>query len=160
MLTVSSPSPLQRAAQILRQVGAGLGGARDLEQADGAVGALDAELPVGEFEIGGRGLQQMAGDAQPLLDDDVRGVQHDDAGEPQRAAGMRAAADRDAVGVAGHEPHAVERHAEPFGDSCAKLVSCPWPCDTVPTTTSISPLPSGLTVISARSRGAPVAVST
>ena len=44
--------------------------------------------------------------------------------------------------------------------SCAKLVSCPWPCDTVPTTTSIMPLPSGFTVISARSRGAPVAVST
>ena len=28
--------------------------------------------------------------------------------------------------------------------SCAKLVSCPWPCDTVPTTTSISPPPSRL----------------
>ena len=55
----------------------------------------------------------------------VRGVQHDDAGEPQRAAGMRAAADRDAVGVAGHEAHAVDRHAEPFGDELreAGLVS-------------------------------------
>ena len=60
MLTVSSPSPRERAAQIFGQVGAGLGGARHLEQADGAVGALDAELPVGEFEIGGRRLQQMA----------------------------------------------------------------------------------------------------
>ncbi len=34
----------------------------------------------------------------------------------QRAPGMRAAADRDPVGVAGDEAHAVERHAEPFGD--------------------------------------------
>ena len=42
--------------------------------------------------------------------------------------------------------------------SCAKLVSWPWPFDTVPTT--ISTMPSGNTVISARSRGAPVAVST
>ena len=42
--------------------------------------------------------------------------------------------------------------------SWAKLVSCPWPCDTVPIATSTAP--SGITVISAFSRGAPVAVST
>src|SRR5436853_5018056 len=28
---------------------------------------------------------------------------------------MRAAADRHPVGVAGHQPHAIEWHAEPFG---------------------------------------------
>ena len=38
--------------------------------------------------------------------------------------------------------------------SCAKLVSWPCPADSVPSTTSIRP--SGRTVISARSRGAPV----
>ena len=43
--------------------------------------------------------------------------------------------------------------------SCAKLVSWPWPLDTVPTTTSTMPV-AGSTVTSARSRGAPVAVST
>ena len=42
--------------------------------------------------------------------------------------------------------------------SWAKLVSWPWPLETVPITTST--LPSGCTVISARSRGTPVAVST
>ena len=42
--------------------------------------------------------------------------------------------------------------------SWAKLVSCPWPLETVPMTTSTTP--SGCTVISARSRGTPVAVST
>ena len=44
----------------------------------------------------------------------------------------------------------------------AKLVSWPWPCDTVPITTSTVPPtgPSGRTVTSAFSRGAPVAVST
>ena len=41
--------------------------------------------------------------------------------------------------------------------NCAKLVSWPCPCDTVPITTSTKP--SGATVTSARSRGAPVAVS-
>jgi hypothetical protein len=39
----------------------------------------------------------------------------------------------------------------------AKLVSCPWPEDRVPITTSMTP--SGRTVICARSRGAPVAIS-
>ena len=34
----------------------------------------------------------------------------------ERPARMRAAADRDPRGVAGDEPDAVERHAEPFGD--------------------------------------------
>ena len=38
--------------------------------------------------------------------------------------------------------------------SWGKLVSCPWPADSVPRTTSMRP--SGRTVISARSRGSPV----
>src|SRR5712675_2380388 len=107
---------LQWAAQILRQIGPLQPSARDLEDPDGAVGALDLEPPAGERDVLDRRLQHMAGDAQPLLDDLVRGVEHDDAAEPQRPAGMRAAADRDAVGVAGDQLDAVDRHAEPFGD--------------------------------------------
>ncbi len=42
--------------------------------------------------------------------------------------------------------------------NCAKLVSWPWPCETTPITSST--MPSGCTVISAFSRGTPVAVST
>ena len=42
--------------------------------------------------------------------------------------------------------------------SWAKVVSWPWPCDTVPIATSTTP--EGFTTISAFSRGAPVAVST
>ncbi len=38
--------------------------------------------------------------------------------------------------------------------SCAKLVACPWPDESVPSTTSIDP--SGRTVMCARSRGNPV----
>ncbi len=41
--------------------------------------------------------------------------------------------------------------------SCAKLVSWPCPLDSVPMTTSMRP--SGITVISARSRGAPLVTS-
>jgi hypothetical protein len=41
---------------------------------------------------------------------------------------------------------------------CAKLVSCPWPADIVPSTSSTTP--DGSIVISARSRGAPVFNST
>src|SRR5690242_20555440 len=72
----------------------------------------------------------MAGDLQPLLDDLVRGVEHDDAAEPERAAGMRAAADRNAIGVARHELHRIYRHAEPFGDQLrkARLVALPLGC--------------------------------
>ena len=36
--------------------------------------------------------------------------------KPQRAAGMRAAAPYHPVGIAGHQAHAVVRHAQPFGD--------------------------------------------
>src|SRR5204863_7706576 len=69
----------------------------------------------GEGDVLDRRFQHMAGDAQSLLDDLVRGVEHDDAAEPQRPAGMRAAANRDAVRVAGDELDAVDRYAEPFG---------------------------------------------
>ena len=42
--------------------------------------------------------------------------------------------------------------------TCAKLVSWPWPLGCVPITTSTRP--AGFTVISARSRGAPIEDST
>src|SRR5438552_18935173 len=72
----------------------------------------------------------MASYLQPLLDDLVRRVEHDDAAEAERAAGMRAATDRDAIGVARHELHRVDRHPEPFGDQLrkARLVALPLGC--------------------------------
>src|SRR5205814_1670368 len=82
------------------------------------------ELAIRKRDVLDRRFENMARDLQPLLDDLVRGVEHDDAAEPERPAGMRAAADRDALGVAGHEPDAVDRHAEPLGDQLceARLV--------------------------------------
>ena len=80
-------------AQLIGEVAALDRGAGHREDPDRAVGALHAELAAGELEIGRRGLQHMAGDAQPLFDDLGRRVQHDDAAEPQSAPGMRPAAD-------------------------------------------------------------------
>ena len=78
--------------------------------------------------------------------------------EPHAAAGMGAAAERHAVGVAGDDAHALDRHAEPFGDELreARLVALALRDDADHDSTK----PSGSTVISARSRGTPVAVST
>ena len=69
----------------------------------------------------------MRGDLLALLDDGVGGLAHDDAGEPHRAGGMRAAAFLDDVGVAFDDVHVVERHAKPFGDALREggLVALP-----------------------------------
>ena len=89
----------------------------------------------------------------------VRRVEDDDADEPHAAARMRAAADLHDVGVAGDDVARCSIGTPSHSvTSCAKLVSWPWPFETVPTTTSTRP--SACTVISARSRGTPVAVST
>ena len=53
----------ERAAQVFRQVGALECCARDLEQADRMIGALDGEAAVLELDIGGGGFQQLLGDA-------------------------------------------------------------------------------------------------
>ena len=45
-----------------------------------------------------------------------RRVADGEAGDAHRAAGMRAAAGADAVGVVGDEIDALERHAEPFAE--------------------------------------------
>src|SRR5204862_2222957 len=95
-----------------------------------AAGPLPLEAPLGTADLLARRFQHMARDLQPLLDDLVRRVEHDDAAETERAAGMRAAADRDAIGVARHELHRVDRHPEPFGDQLrkARLVALPLGC--------------------------------
>src|ERR1700719_5278527 len=62
----------------------------------------------------------MLGDAQALLDDAVGGFLDDDGAEPHAAAGVGAAADGDAIGIAGDEAHAVDRHAKPFDDQLGK----------------------------------------
>ena len=116
---------VKRPLQILRQIVALGRRARHFENPDGVVGALHGEAAVLELDIGGGGFEQMLGDAHAFFDDAVGGFLDDDGAEPHAAAGMRAAADRDPVGVAGDEAHALDRHAEPFGDELreARLVA-------------------------------------
>ena len=126
-----------------------------LEYADGAVGTLHGESAAGEFDVVLGRFEHVGSDPLALGDDRVRRLADDDAGEPHRAAGMRSAAHRHDVGIA-LDADARNRAARPANrvTSCAKLVSWPCPLDSVPITTSTRP--SGATVTSAHSRGAPV----
>ena len=68
--------PLERPAQVLGRVGV-RGGGRDLEEADGAIGAAHPELPARELEIGHRGLQAPRREPRALLHDLVGRLRHD-----------------------------------------------------------------------------------
>src|SRR5215469_13993078 len=56
----------------------------------------------------------MGRDFLALLDNGVGGFAHDDAGEPHRSSGMRAATLFDDVGIVFKYAYVVERHAEPL----------------------------------------------
>src|SRR5215831_2038523 len=58
----------------------------------------------------------MLGNARTLLDDVVGRFFDHQRAKPHATAGMGAAADGDAVGIAGDHVHGLERYAEPFGD--------------------------------------------
>ena len=85
--------------------------------------------------------------------------QQHDAAEPHAAARVGAAADLDDVGVAGDEPHLVDRHAEPFVEQLreARLVALAVRDGA---DDDIDLAFRHARSISARSRGMPVAVST
>ena len=92
------------------------GGRGDLEQIDGAVGALHGESATRELDVRLRGLEERRSDAPALLDDLIRGFRHDDGAESHRPAGRRPAADRHQIRVAGDELHAPMLDAKPLGD--------------------------------------------
>ena len=100
---------------------------RDVENPDRAVGAFDGEAAAGKGDVVLGGFQHVGGDLLALLDDQVGGVAHDDAGEPHRARRVRAAAFLDDVGVALVDIDVVERHAEPLRHALRKrgLVALP-----------------------------------
>ena len=75
---------------------------------------LTVKRPAAKADVVLGGFQHVGGDFLALLDDGVGSIAHDDAGEPHRAGGMRAAAFLDDVGVAFVDIDVVERHAEPF----------------------------------------------
>ena len=116
-----------------------------------------ANTPLRKLDIGRARLEDMRGDLLAFLDDHVRGFADGEAGDAHRAAGMRAAAGADAVGVVRDEIDALERHAEPFADQLreAGLVALA----AVHRAEHQLDAACGLTVTSARSRGAPPAPS-
>ena len=87
---------------------------RQRQQADAAVGAGDGEAAVGKDDVGFGGFELLGGELAALGDDAERGLMDRRRGQPDRAAGMRAAAHRQAVAVVGDEAHLVGRHAQPF----------------------------------------------
>src|SRR6516162_5041646 len=106
----------ERPAQFVGQIVAPQSFGSDLEDAERPLGSLYPETAVGELQIGRGGFHHMTGDLQTLGDDVARSIEHHDAREAQRAAGVRTTANRHAVGVAGHQPNRVDRHTEPFAD--------------------------------------------
>jgi len=48
-------------------------------------------------------FENMGGDPAAFIDDRIGGPADDDAGEPHRAGGVRAASDRDNVGIMGDD---------------------------------------------------------
>ena len=77
-------------------------------------------MPVGEIDVRFGRLEPMRCYASAPLDDIARGLVRGYAGKAQRAPGVRASPDLDAVGVAGDEPHAIGRHPEPFAEQLRK----------------------------------------
>src|SRR3984885_15225 len=119
---------IKRSAQVERHaLAVSAGGRRHVENSNMTVGAFDGEAAAGKGDIVLGGFEQMRGDFFALLDDDIGRLAHDDAGEPHRARGMRAAAFLDDVGVALVDIDIVEWHAEPFRYALRKgrLVTLP-----------------------------------
>lgn len=148
----------ERPLQIPRQVLVGGRDRGDLEDADLAIGAGHPKSTALELNVDFAGLERKTRDLVALVDDVVGRLADDRGCQLHRAARMRAAAGRHPRGVVGDVGNAVERHAEPFGDELGKtrLMALPrrhrahHQLD----------LPSGSTVISVRSRGAPLVIST
>ena len=58
-------------------------------------------------------FENIGGAPAAFIDDRIGGPADDDAGEPHRAGGVRAASDRDNVGIMGHDANSFERNAQP-----------------------------------------------
>ena len=84
---------------------------RELEEADAAVGAADAEDAVAILDVADRGLEFLRGQVLRALDRALGGDAHRRAADEERAR-AGAAESRAAVGVALHDPDLLDRHAE------------------------------------------------
>ena len=89
--------------------------ARQLEQVHRVVGAAQEEAAVVEIDLVGRGVELAAKRRRPSAIRSALALAITVAGVAHRAAGMRAAADADDVGVAEHDGHLVDRHLDEVG---------------------------------------------
>ena len=131
---------------------------RQRQKADAAVGAGDGEAAVGEDDVCLGRFELLGGELAALGDDAERGLVDRGRGQPDRAAGMRAAAHRQAVAVVGDEAHLVGRHAQPFAGELGEAGGMALPGRQ--RADHDLDRPSGSTVTSARSAGAPLCDST
>ena len=114
----------------------------DLEQADRAIGARHDETPVARIRCRARAdfehVRRRC--ACPWRRSRRSRLADHDAGQPHRAAGMRAAAGRTVSVSPVMSRHRSRRHAEPFGRRAARSSSRgPGPLDSVPITSSTAP---------------------
>src|SRR5262245_18082447 len=118
-----------RTAQNVVEVVELVRGPRNLDQADDAAlsRSFGLERAVREFHVLRLDLQHVRRDLAAALDDAVRGIAHAHAGHAHGAARVRAAADRDDVGVALDQANLFERHAEPFAHALGEARLMPLP---------------------------------
>src|ERR1700730_18205554 len=91
------------------------GGARYLLDAEPPIGAADREHAVGELDIRLGRLEEVRGDAAPLGDQLVGGLDERRPADRDRARASGAPAKRDSRGVALQDPHLVRIDAETLG---------------------------------------------
>ena len=95
--------------QLLRRRG-GQGG--DFGVGDRAVGAGDADMAVGDFQIGDRRLQFVRGELLERGGERLRGARRHDRADGNRARAAGAVAAGDAIGVALHDLHPFQGNVE------------------------------------------------
>src|SRR5205085_1310379 len=101
----------ERPTQIVVEIVERLRSTRCLEQPDDATCSHRAEAAVCEFDLFRINLEHVRCDPSATVEHVGRGAAHADAGHPHRAAGMRAAADRNDIGVALYQSDFLERYA-------------------------------------------------
>src|SRR5581483_8074169 len=103
-----------------RQLGAVIGEIGNGSEADGAVGAADAEAAVAVVHVVGGAFQNFGGEAARLVDDLVAGAPDGGAGDRSGTRAPGAVAERNAIGVALDHGDVVDGEAEPVGGDLCK----------------------------------------
>src|SRR6185295_14240146 len=116
----------ERTAQRVVEIVERLRRARDFEHADGSAGARP-KMALRELDLLRFDLKHMRSNATAALQHALHGIAHAQTRHAHRAAGMRAAADRNDIGIALYQAYRLERHAKPLAHALreARLVALP-----------------------------------